>query len=600
MKGTKFTADFETTTDVNDCRVWAFAMSEIGDPDNFIYGKSIDEFFEMLENYHRSVKIWFHNLKFDGAFIINWLLSNGFEYRENKKDCDAGTFTTLITDMGVYYSIEVYYRRNKHKTHRVVFYDSLKILNFSVEEIAKDFDLPIRKLSIDYKAKREVGHDLTPEEVDYIRNDVEIMSRALNIMFEQGLTKMTIGSDALSNYKEFNKDFKRYFPEFTLDVDAEVRKSYKGGFTWLNDIYKEKTVGKGVVFDVNSMYPAQMHYKKLPVGEAIPFEGEYQQDDLFDLYVIAFTAIFDLKEGKIPSIQIKHSPSFIPNEYVKSTNNLPVDLVLTKPDFELFKQQYDIKEIKYIGGYKFRGMYGLFDDYIDYWINQKIESKKEGNSAKTRIAKLMLNSLYGKTGTNPISIKKYPYFQNGVLKFGFHDREERKPIYIPVASFVTSYARRFIIESAQAVRDWSMAKYGEDYMIYTDTDSLHIRINNEEEDVAELSKMIDIDDYRLGAWKLESRFDRASFIRQKCYIEEDYDKTLKVTMAGFPKYLAPLINFDNFKLGYTTEGLTIDQMVEMAKSNGASEEQISQIKHKLRYHQVKGGVVLEDTGFTIK
>ena len=600
MAGTKFTADFETTTDVNDCRVWAFAMSEIGNPDNFIYGKSIDEFFDLLEGFHKSVKIWFHNLKFDGSFIINWLLRNGFEYRENKKDCDTGTFTTLITDMGVYYSIEVYFRRNKHKTQRVVFYDSLKILNFSVEQIAKDFNLPIRKLSLDYKATREIGHELTPEEVDYIRNDVEIMSRALNIMFEEGLTKMTIGSDALANYKEFNTNFNKYFPVFNMELDAEIRKSYKGGFTWLNDIYKEKTVGKGVVFDVNSMYPAQMVRAKLPFGEPISFEGEYKEDKLYDLYVIAFTAIFDLKEGKIPSIQIKHNPSFIPNEYVKTTNGMPVDLVLTRPDFELFKQQYNIEEIRYIGGWKFKGIRGLFDDYINYWINQKIESKKEGNSAKTRIAKLMLNSLYGKTGLNPISVKKYPYLQDGVLKFGFHDREEREPIYIPAATFITSYARRFIIQSAQAVRDWSLAKYGEDYMIYTDTDSLHIRINNEEEDVAELSKIIDIDDYKLGYWKLESRFDRGSYIRQKCYIEEDYNKVLNVTMAGFPKYLAPLITFDNFKLGYTTEGLTVEDMIEIAKGNGATPEQIERIHPKLRYHQVKGGVVLEDTDFTIK
>ena len=45
----KFTADFETTTDPNDCRVWAYALSEIGNPDNFIYGNSIDEFFKFCK-----------------------------------------------------------------------------------------------------------------------------------------------------------------------------------------------------------------------------------------------------------------------------------------------------------------------------------------------------------------------------------------------------------------------------------------------------------------------------------------------------------------------------------------------------------------------
>ena len=76
-----FTADFETTTDPNDCRVWAYAICEIGDPDNFIYGNSIDDFMEWCagkDNY----KVLFHNLKFDGDFILNWLMKNNFEYIE--------------------------------------------------------------------------------------------------------------------------------------------------------------------------------------------------------------------------------------------------------------------------------------------------------------------------------------------------------------------------------------------------------------------------------------------------------------------------------------------------------------------------------------
>ena len=236
----KWTADFETTTDPNDCRVWAWAMSEIGNPENFRYGNSLSDFMNLFDTYMDNPKIWFHNLKFDGSFIISWLLENGFEYIEDKKDREAGTFTTLITDMGQFYTIEVYFQVGNHRVNKVTFYDSLKILNFSVEQIAKDFDLPIRKLEIDYQAYRAIGHTLTPEEVDYIRNDVEIMSRALNIMFENGLTKMTIGSDALSTYKKMNQNFNHYFPQLDPEIDKEVRESYKGGFTYVNPIYKKR------------------------------------------------------------------------------------------------------------------------------------------------------------------------------------------------------------------------------------------------------------------------------------------------------------------------------------------------------------------------
>lgn len=60
-----FTADFETTTDENDCRVWAFAVCEIGNDENFIYGNSIENFIKFCSKENENYVLWFHNLKFD-------------------------------------------------------------------------------------------------------------------------------------------------------------------------------------------------------------------------------------------------------------------------------------------------------------------------------------------------------------------------------------------------------------------------------------------------------------------------------------------------------------------------------------------------------
>ena len=75
---------------------------------------------------------------------------------------------------------------------------------------------------------------------------------------------------------------------------------------------------------------------------------------------------------------------------------------------------------------------------------------------------------------------------------------------------------------------------------------------------------------------------------------------MNVTIAGFPKQLAPLVTFDNFKIGFTTENMNLQQLIMQAKENGATEEQIEKIHHKFRYKHVKGGVILEDTAFTLK
>ena len=591
----RFTADFETTTKSSylkdgRVRVWAYAICEIGNPENFIYGNSLDEFMDICADPYHNATYYFHNLKFDGDFIINWLLENGFEWIKDKKDRRPFTFTTLITEMGQFYAIEVYFDTSGKNCNKVKFLDSLKILNFSVEQIAKDFDLPIRKLEIDYDEYRPVGHILTKEEVDYIRNDVEIMARALNKMFEKGYTKMTIASNALADYKSIISNFNLYFPVLDFDVDKDIRKSYKGGFTYLSPLYKEKEADKGIVFDVNSLYPSVMagvEGEIMPIGIPEHFDGKYEKDPLYNLYIITFTCIFEVKKGMIPTIQDKSGCyGFRVNEYITSSNDLPVTLTLTSVDFELFKKHYNYRDIEYEGGWKFKSMIGLFNGYVDKHTREKIEAKKAGNKADYLIAKLFLNGLYGRFGLNPNGQTKQPFLEDGTVKYCFNEPEEREPVYIPVASFITSYARRKTIETSQKIREWSLKKYGEDFYIYSDTDSIHMRIKNKEEDVKELSKIFKIDDFELGAWKLESEFVKGKYLRQKCYIEEDEDGSLNVTVAGLPKKLSHIINFDNFKVGFTTADLLPEEIGTTGK--------------KLTYSHVKGGVLLEETDFTIK
>ena len=49
-KTKKFAADFETTTQIGDCRVWAYSLCEIGDPTNFLYGNNIEDFIEFCKD----------------------------------------------------------------------------------------------------------------------------------------------------------------------------------------------------------------------------------------------------------------------------------------------------------------------------------------------------------------------------------------------------------------------------------------------------------------------------------------------------------------------------------------------------------------------
>lgn len=372
----KFTADFETSTWEKDkTRVWAWATCEIGNEENLQIGNDIESFIDFVKN-EKNCVCYFHNLKFDGEFIIYWLLTHNFKHVKDTKEAEDNTFTTLISDMGQFYSIIIYFKKGNKKTHKVTIYDSLKILPFSVDQIAKSFKLEISKLSIDYNKPRKIGHILTDEERNYIKNDVLIVAKALKTLFDDNLTKMTQGSNALNDYKLLLGDnkFLHYFPELDYDLDKELRKSYKGGFTYLSPEYKEKEVKNVISLDVNSLYPSVMYNEELPFGEPIFFEGEYKKDNIYNLYIQTITCSFEIKENKIPTIQIKNNKSYFrQNEYLRSSNNEIVCLVLTSIDLKLFLEQYNVFDLEYVCGWKFKSIKGIFQKYIDKWIQVKNE-----------------------------------------------------------------------------------------------------------------------------------------------------------------------------------------------------------------------------------
>ena len=593
-----YTADFETTTDVNDCRVWAWSVCNIENPEEVLYGNSIESFLDWCagkENY----TLYFHNLRFDSEYILSYIGTHGYSFIEEKKDKADYTYTTLISDTGDIYSLEIYFKTSKHKVNKVSIRDSLKIFpNFSVAKIAESFDLPIRKTKIDYHKYRPVGYELDPVEIEYVTNDVKIVAMALHQMFEKGLDKMTLASDALSYYKTTIPNFRQTFPELTKELDKMSRAAYRGGFTYVSDKYKEVECGKGMTLDVNSLYPSILRYELLPYGWPKEFDGKYEYDPIYPLYVQELTCKFELKPDKIPSIQIKNSMSFIPNEYLISSNDELVTLTLSSIDLKLFFDQYDVTDITYHAGLKYKGMKGNFDCYVDHWIHEKNSAAKEKNKGKRQIAKLMLNSLYGKFGLSSAGLKKIPVVdEHGRVSYHLLKDKDRQTVYCPVATFVTSYGRDKTIRTSQAIRDWGEKVKGFDPYVYSDTDSIKALIIDE--DLEQLKEVIKVDKYELGYWDLEEHFDRILAIRQKCYITESEGR-VHPTVAGLPKYLAPIINFDNFRKGFTTAGLDLNDLRRMAKENGATDEEIEEVRHKTTYKHVNGGVILLDTDFTIK
>lgn len=570
-KSNYFIADYETTTDENDCRVWGYGIYNIF-TDEYNIDHTQTQFFNIIENtIPDKSKIYFHNLKFDGEFCINWLFENGYKHTDERA-LNNNEFTTLITDTGQFYTIKF-----KHDDKTITFIDSYKILPFSVADMSKAFGIETTKGEIDYKKHRPIGYQMTDEERDYLLRDLKIPALAMREMIEDGFTKLTASSNAFNDLKEvMGKDkFNYWFPVLTEEFDKRVRKSYKGGWTYLKDKFRETMVGKGIVLDVNSLYPYVMREKMLPYGKPKRFKGEYKVDENYPLYIVTLNCHFDIKDKHLPTLQLKNNLAFIPTQYLTTSGEEEVTLTLTNVDLKLFLDHYHVTDIEYFGGYKFKASNEIFKEFVDKWTKQKIEAEKSGNKGKRTQAKLNMNSAYGKFALSILMRNKIPYYEDGYVLYKNSKQQQRDPIFVAVASFITSYARDITIRASQE---------NYDRFIYSDTDSIHLT-------GTEIPNNIHIDQYKLGAWKIEYTFTRGKYLRAKSYAEEimvnhpmceNCDKDCKhlipkliIACAGLPKKARGGITIENFKIGL-------------------------ELKGKLKHTRVKGGVILKETTFKIR
>lgn len=559
-----FVGDFETTVydGQQSTEVWASAVVELGS-ENVEILHSIDETFNYLIDLNDNIMIYYHNLKFDGTFWLDYLIKHKhfsqavekvgerfFDVRFLKeKDMQNNTFKYSISDMGAWYNIII-----KVNNHIIEIRDSLKLLPFSVRKIGKSFGTKHKKLDMEYTGYRYAGCEITDEEKSYIANDVLVIKEALEIMFDEGHKKLTIGSCCLSEFQKIvneesvsNEIYSTLYPNLyeieipehygSTTVGDYINKSYKGGWCYAVTEDTNKVVHNGVTADVNSLYPSMMHSESgniYPTGVPTFYDGE-SFDRLFPLMLksgrkycfIRLKTRFYLKDGYLPFIQIKRSWLYNPRESLKTSdvyNDLDgnyyrqyidldgnmkeaiVELTLTQTDYLLMLEHYNLEDTTILDWCVFDAEAGQFDKYIDKYKQIKITSK----GAKRELAKLFLNNLYGKMASNTRSDFKVCYVKDdGNIGFVTVIANDKKPGYIAIGSAITSYARNFTIRHAQM----NFHGVGKPGFKYADTDSIHCDIP--------VDNLIGIDVHPTNfcCWKLESYWDFAMFTRQKTYIE---------------------------------------------------------------------------------
>lgn len=637
-------ADFETTVFDNQTytEVWASACVELFTEDVKLF-HSIREQFEYLKSLQDNIICYFHNLKFDGSFWLSFFMvelglkqaivpldSNGIYYEwKEEKDMVNGEFKYSISDMGQWYNIII-----KVNNHYIELRDSLKLLPFSVKEIGNAFKTKHRKLDMEYKGFRYAGCEITLEEQEYIKNDVLVVKEALEVMYEQGHTKMTIGSCCLSEFKSMigKEDWAIYFPDMTTidldpiykyrNADAYIRKSYKGGWCYLVEEKAGTIKRKGLTADVNSLYPSMMSSEsgnRYPVGKPYFWSGNFIDPEALKpdrYFFIRIKTRFYLKDGYLPFVQIKGNLLYDGTEMLRTSDvrdpetgeysdviemggkvvDTRVELTLTCVDYALLKEHYNLVDFEILDGCWFYTEIGIFDPYIEKYKKIKLESK----GALRTLAKLFLNNLYGKLASSDDSSFKLAYIkEDGSISFKLVPEHKKQTGYIPIGSAITSYARNYTIRAAQK------NYHGVDQrgFIYADTDSIHCDLEPEE------LVGVPVHDKNFCHWKLEAGWDEAIFTRQKTYVEhithEDLQPIEKpyynVKCAGMPEkckrfFIESITGTHGNESEYTaeeykfvTEKRTLLDFKEGLKIHG-----------KLLPKRIRGGIVLCDTYYEMR
>lgn len=551
-KNNVYVLDFETNNSdeaisLNETYVWLWDICCIVGYKHQT-GLTIDELFKYGFNKKVNSIFYIHNLKFDGSFLLHYLLNNNWVFCDDEL-IDNG-FDCIIDERKVFYRI-----RFKKEGVIYEFRDSSKKISGKVEDIARSWNLPILKGSIDYKLDRPHGYIPTQEEIDYVKNDTEIIARVISSLYDEGMNKLTSSADSFKDYQKTigKKNFDRIFPILPIEYDEFIRKSYLGGYCFFNPKHANLILENCVTCDRNSHYPYEMAFQKMPYGFPMMFNGKPKEIKGYDLFITHIKIQCKIKNNCFPSI-MKRNYIGLKNDYIEDTENKIIELFVTNVDLDMIYKYYDIYYIKYFETMYFKSSNTLFRNFI--LKNYEIKSNSTG--AKRQTAKIKINSFYGRFALNPNRKKCKPYLnEEGILKIKIVDSIQVDPIYTAVSVFVTAYGRYDLLEKINL---------NYDNFVYCDTDSI-TTIDN--------PVGLDIDSKKIGWWDLEKEWDKFKVIAQKTYLGILKNGKKIVKVCGAPEEIKEKINFENFKFGTSFNG-------------------------KLMPKQVKGGVLLKETTFTIK
>lgn len=569
--------DIETTSvKVGDDKralmyVWQIG---IGYQNRVFYGRTWIEFVDLCEQLsshldlseNKRLVIYVHNLGYEFQFMrkyFDWVdVFSASERKPIKALCSLG----------------------------IEFRDSYILSGYSLENTAKNLAKhKIKKMigDLDYSLIRTANTPLTPDEVNYCINDIQIILAYINEQIEYSGNIAKIPMTNTGRVRKYVRDacyvgetksgragrytrYRKIMQDLTLDTDTykQLKKAFMGGFTHANANYVGEIVENVTSIDFTSSYPSVMVSEKFPMSrfKNVSCETVSEFEELADKYALIFEVKFI---NLTPAIKQENYISaskcrdlinpIINNGRLVSADSLM--LTMTEIDYSIMKQAYNWEHIE-IGNLK-RAHKAYLPKAICESILKLYQGKTElkdveGFEVEYMLSKGMLNSIYGMSVTDVVK-------DNAIYDDHMESWETETPdtfdeiskyndsrnrfLYYAWGIWVTAYARRNL---------WTgIIDIGDDYL-YSDTDSLKL-VNYEKHkpyiewfDNQIIEKMTALCNHykfdvellqpktkkgvnkMLGVWDYEGTYDRFKTLGAKRYLYQDGEK-MQLTVAGLSK-----------------------------------------------------------------
>ena len=554
---------------------WTFGIS---DREHICYGRTWEEFLKFCQylqdelglDENNILVVYIHNMGYEFQFMrkyFNWL--NVFAVDDRKP-------IRALSSFGI------------------EFRDSYILSGYSLAKLADNLvSHKIKKLAgdLDYKLCRLPDTPLSPKELAYCNNDVEIILYYINEQIKQyeNITKIPMTNTGRvrkfvrdkcyhtskthkNDSRGKNQRYKELMEELVLTKDeyTMLKRCFMGGFTHASMLHSGELLENVSSIDFTSSYPAVMLSEKFPMSK--PKHENLKEISFTDLMADSEKGLmFDVRFNNLHS-KLTHETYLseskcrgLEKPIINNGRVFSADVAITTMtdiDFRIMQKCYTWDSVQVSNCYSFYMTYlprPIILAICELYGNKTTLKGVKGKEVEYLVSKGMLNSVYGMCVTDIVrntieytdSWHITPFTEDDIIEqVEKYNSSRNRFLYYPWGVWVTAYARRNL---------WTgILNIGDDY-VYSDTDSIkmlnyenhlpYINWYNQmiENKLKAMCKARKIDfalmkpktikgvEKLIGVWDYEGTYTHFKTLGAKRYLVRHDDGSMEITVAGLSK-----------------------------------------------------------------